>query len=268
MSYQISRLYRSAKIRGKALNNAIKKPYAYTTPAWLNGSESFRFEEGTLSNVFRNLYQFEITASEREWKQMMFYSEIANLVEDVPGDIAEFGVSGGVSLMAFTRIFNCIESGLDNKEKRKIYGFDSFEGLPELSNNDSSINGSNAQMKEGGFKDELGASYLKKFVNEFQSVSLVKGWFSQTIPEFLECNPAISFSLVHVDCDLYESTMDVLEGVWDYVTPGGVIVFDELFHKDFPGETKAFREFFDSKNNQYSLKKSKIKPDKKYIIKL
>lgn len=240
----------------------------YTKPVWLTGRETFNLSSDTLAGVFRNLYEFEITGTDREWKQVLFYNEIVEKAHDIPGDIAEFGVAGGVSLMAFTRLLHLYDRGLDHKERKNIYGFDSFEGLPVLHDHDVSDAVTNKEMKRGGFEDPLGYKHLLTFANHFDNVHLVEGWFSDSLPEFIRNNPSVMFSLVHIDCDLYESTKDVLEHVWERVAPGGIIVFDELFHKDFPGETRAFNEFFNDKQGQFRLKKSSMKPDKKYIIKI
>ena len=82
------------------------------------------------------LSRFEHEASEREWQQLMFYTEMMSRIRDLPGDVAEFGVAGGVSYLAFARCLRVLERGLDRKEHRKLYGFDSFEGLPPLSDAD------------------------------------------------------------------------------------------------------------------------------------
>lgn len=239
----------------------------YIKPAWLSGRETFNLDEKTLAFVFRNLYEFSITGSEREWKQLLFYNEMITKAKDIPGDLAEFGVSGGVSLMSFVRLLNIYDRGLDHKEKKNVYGFDSFEGLPDLHEMDESESVKNTDMKEGGFEDQIGFKHLQNFAKHHEHVHLVKGWFCDSLPKIIEKNPAITFSLVHIDCDLYESTNDVLQHVWNHITPGGIIVFDELYHKDFPGETRAFREFFDNKKGEFTLEKSAIKPDKKYLIK-
>ena len=264
------RIIRSIFYRVKLASTVLINPYqgGYRKPEWLSGRETFDLATNTLTGTFRNLYEFEMTGSEREWKQLLFYSEMINKIKDKPGDIAEFGVSGGVSLMAFTRLLNIYEIGFDHKEKKSIYGFDSFSGLPDLNELDTSKFSKNSEMRVGGFEDKVGYKYLLKFINIFDNVHLVKGFFSDSLPVFIKENPSIAFSLVHIDCDLYDSTIDALTNVWDRVVPGGIIVFDELFHKDFPGETEAFKEFFHDKAGTFELHRSYVKPDKKYILKI
>jgi len=212
------------------------------------------------------LQAFQTSATEREWQQLMFYMEMMSRIREVPGDIAEFGVATGVSFMSFARCTNVMERGWNRKERRSLHGFDSFEGLPELGEKDRSPQIKDRQMKRGGFHVPQGYAALFEFVEKDSQCFLHQGWFNDTLPKFLKENPQVSFALVHVDCDLYESTSDVLTRVWDCVSPGGIVVFDELFHKDYPGETLAFRDFFRERLD-FSLHRSSVKPDKKFIIK-
>ena len=121
-------------------------------------------------------------------------------------------------------------------------------------------------MKQGGFHTPAWYEPLFQFVAAEPFCVLVRGWFDQTLPRFLADNPHVAFALVHVDCDLYESTKVVLSQLWDRVVPGGIVLFDELFHKDYPGETLAFREFFRDRRD-YVLQRSATKPDKKLVVK-
>lgn len=221
--------------------------------------------KNVLSSTFPRLRNLCLEGTDREWKQLLYYNEMLNLIHTVPGDIAEFGVAGGVSILTLHRLKMINERGLDSKERRKIFGFDSFQGLPKLHETDLNKKVTNDQMKEGGFFEPDSYESLFNYSNMKTDLHLIKGWFNETLPVFLKENPDVSFALIHVDCDLYKSTLEVLENVYPRVVPGGVIIFDELFHKDFPGETLAFREFFQNKN--LKLIRSEVKPDKKILIK-
>lgn len=111
---------------------------------------------------------------------------------------------------------------------RTVYGFDSFDGLPE-----HWIPG----FDRGKFK-------LDRLPDVSSKVVLVKGLFDETLPRFVRETPG-SASFLHIDCDLYSSTRTVFEALGDRVVPGTVIVFDEYFN--FPGwrqgEFRAFTEF-------------------------
>jgi predicted O-methyltransferase YrrM len=120
-------------------------------------------------------------------------------------------------------------------------------------------------MRQGGFDEPDAYEELFAFVSHSKSITLVKGWFDESLPEFIKTSPHVSFALVHMDSDLYESTLVALSHVWERVVPGGVVVFDELFHKDFPGETRAFWDFF--KDKRVEMLHSRSNPSKKFVIK-
>lgn len=110
----------------------------------------------------------------------------------------------------------------------KFYGFDSFEGLPE----------SFSIWKRGRF-DIKG-----KLPKVNKNVSLIKGYFNETLPKFLEEHKEKA-AFIHIDCDLYSSTKTIFENIYDRIVPNTVIQFDEYYN--YPGwrnhEFKAFQEF-------------------------
>ena len=142
------------------------------------------------------------------------------------GLILEFGVATGRTINHFARLLpNAI-----------LHGFDSFEGLPETWN---------WNFKAGHFSRKA----LPKVRN---NVFLHKGWFNNTLPNFLEDRHQ-SIALLHIDSDLYSSANYVLEALADRIVPGTVIVFDEYFN--YPGwdqdEFKAWHEFVAKYNVEY-----------------
>jgi predicted O-methyltransferase YrrM len=143
----------------------------------------------------------------------------------VPGHYLEFGVFTGGTIRYIAK-----QLRRRGKPDASIHGFDSFEGLPEAW---SGFNlGSNA-FSVGG-----------KLPRVPSNVVLHKGWFRDTIPRWLTQFPG-PVAFVHVDCDLYSSTVEVLEGIRPRLQPGTVLVFDEYFN--FPNwkehEFKAWAEF-------------------------
>mgnify|MGYP003642052899 FL=1 len=140
----------------------------------------------------------------------------------------EFGVFSGGTINYISKF-----------TKDKVYGFDSFEGLPEKWRNGFEKGCFN---KNGNLPD----------VNS--NVELIKGWFSETLPDFIKKhNKKVSF--IHMDADLYSSTKCIFDNLKDYIDDDCVIVFDELINYDgFDGETgelKAFYEFITEHNVNY-----------------
>ncbi len=135
------------------------------------------------------------------------------------GLVLEFGVFSGTSI-------NRIASRVGD---RLVFGFDSFEGLPETWR---------PGFEQGAFR-RVGLPEVAK------NVELVVGWFEDTLPGFIAAHPNETLSLLHVDCDLYSSTKTVFAMLAGRIVPGTIILFDEYFN--YPEwrshEHKAFAEF-------------------------
>tara|TARA_Y100001972_G_C7562741_1_gene282578 strand:- start:48 stop:803 length:756 start_codon:yes stop_codon:yes gene_type:complete len=149
----------------------------------------------------------------------------------VDGLWLEFGVFKGAS----SKFINKIKSELHPKSQKRLHGFDSFEGLPE----EWTGNGS----PKGTFKTKPPV---------VPGVTFHKGWFSDTIPQFLKSNKD-KCAFIHIDCDIYSSTVDILENLSSRIVPGTVILFDEFTGYDAwkDHEYKAFIEFVKKYNVEY-----------------
>lgn len=174
------------------------------------------------------------------------YAEVMHQIRDVPGDIIEFGVSSGVSFKSFVRLAEVYNLYAHPVSKRRVIGFDSFEGLPDLLPEDASSEGWDqpGDMKKGGFDASNQYERIKAFCALHPIASIEKGWFSDSVKDFTQRNEHLSVALLHIDCDLYQSTRDALAPFLRIMPPGGVILFDEVFHPQFPGEAKAFWDEF------------------------
>ena len=96
-----------------------------------------------------------------------------------------------------------------------FHGFDSFEGLPE----DWDMGQKHVKKEAFDKKGEM--------PEVEQNVVLWKGWFDETIDQYLkEYDDKIGY--LHVDCDVYSSTVTILEKLNEYIVPGTIIRFDEL----------------------------------------
>jgi hypothetical protein len=153
----------------------------------------------------------------------------------ISGNYAEFGVFNGTTTLeaiAASRIF-----GLDEVQ---FYIFDSFEGLPELDSKDT---------EEIFFKGQFSSSldvFLQNLKSEHADLGrfhIFPGYFTQTLPELK--TDGLTFAFVFIDCDLYSSTVPVLEFIKDRLRQGSIIAFDDWYCYDSPdkGERKAVTEW-------------------------
>ena len=124
----------------------------------------------------------------------------------VDGHFLEFGVFTGGTIR---HIAKQLPPG------QVVQGFDSFEGLPE------SWRGFDLGQETFSMKGKL--------PKVPPNVILHKGWFNQTIPAWRsQYQGKIAF--IHIDCDLYSSTVDILEGLAGRMQTGSVVLFDDYFN--------------------------------------
>lgn len=167
---------------------------------------------------------------------------------DVPGDILEFGVFAGASLALLAHALCQHPRALP----RRVVGFDSFKGLP-------GTHDPHPVWRDGVFAVNewwhptlpIGAPATPDAVHDlFRACALpeptiVDGAFVDTVPRVVPRDVSAA-SVVHLDCDLYESTRDALAGVAGVLQDGTMLLFDDwfLYHGNPErGEARAFREF-------------------------
>jgi O-methyltransferase len=145
-------------------------------------------------------------------------------LSNVAGDIAEIGTfKGGSTKLIATAA-----------PQKHIYGFDSFEGLPEV---DTQVDATRFTTGQYATSYEQVRAYL----SEFPNVSLYQGFFPGTSGSIKDK----IFSFVHLDVDLYQSTKESLEFFYTRMQKGGVILSHD--YSTAKGVHQAFDEFFADK---------------------
>ena len=169
--------------------------------------------------------------------------ELYKKITSLPGDILEFGVYKGSSLIRFVTFRDSIE----NNNSRKIIGFDMFGQFPKSQiQNKSDIEFIEKFEKESGNGldvDELNSILKSKNI---ENTELIQGNVFETLPKFLEQRPNLRISLLHLDLDVNEPTAFVLKMLYDRVVPNGLIVLDDYNttdHNTVAGETDAVDNF-------------------------
>lgn len=117
----------------------------------------------------------------------------------------------------------------------KVHGFDSFEGIQEHWNG-----------------NPIGAFAQSKMPKVPDNVEFHVGYFDATLPGFLETH-AEPVTFLHVDCDLYSSTVTIFEALAPRLQPGAIVLFDEYynFHRWQQHEFRAFQEFVERESVTY-----------------
>ena len=205
-----------------------------------------------------------------------YFKYITDNAHKKDGDIYEFGVFRGGSLLATALLLKKIKS------KKKIYGFDSFGGFPSYDKKDhvdnfkklfkqkkinkkhflevlkykkfiKFLNKKNnpSNISSSGNFSATNTNFIKKKIQllELDNIELVKGDFKKSIKKFEYVNNNINVFASNIDCDLYDGYIESLNFIWKYSKSGTYIHLDEYYSLKFPGAKIATDEFLKNKKN-------------------
>lgn len=146
----------------------------------------------------------------------------------VEGDVWECGVFHGGTAALMAAVLG------DRQASKKLYLFDTFEGMPET--------GAEDLHAKGNFSD-TSVEAVAQFVGHADFCVIRKGFIPQTFAGL----EAARIALAHVDVDIYRSVKDCLEFIWPRLARGGFIVCDDYGFPSCPGARAAVDEFFAGK---------------------
>ncbi len=194
-------------------------------------------EYGELSSVFSNLpiYQRALSrAMERgcmlpECKLFNLFILIYFGLENIPGDIIELGSYKGGSAVFMADIVKSLG------RSTQVWALDSFEGMPTT--DPVRDLHSKGDFSDTSYEDLL--SYTKD--NGLDThLNIVKGTFDKTLEGVAQ--RAKSFSLAHIDCDIYEAVKYSIIGSWPYLANGAFLIFDDALQSSCLGALQAVEE--------------------------
>ena len=170
----------------------------------------------------------------------------STLDNNIEGDIVELGCHEGQTTLLMTALLNQYDTN------KQIHVYDSFEGLPQISNEDKSK--TDIQFKKGDC-----ITNIDNLITNFNKYNLTlpiinRGWFKD-IPD--EKYPS-QISFAHFDGDLYSSIMDSFNKVYHKMSKGGIIIIDDYNWDALPGVKKATDDFLRNKPEFGSVVDTKI----------
>lgn len=182
-----------------------------------------------------------------------FIRDFTETMEMDCGYYMEFGVLNGECMIEAYRQFRGVFS--------HYYGFDSFEGLPDLSPEDQSARALSPRFATGNFKslpeDQVRGTIQSSCRMQPSELTLVKGYFSDTLPSMDRAmlrTHGVPLC-VYIDCDLYSATRDVLDFLTGILVTGTWLLFDDYwFYRGSPnhGEQRAVGEWLKT-NGRFGL---------------
>ncbi len=179
--------------------------------------------------------------------------ELAKEALATEGDYVELGCyKGDTSLLLAELIYeynreNSVDNSVDNFVKKKLWIYDSFEGLPEKTKDDSSVMGEN--FKRGELmvtKREVKNRFLK---TGLPVPVIKKSWFNELTGDDLPEKIAFAF----LDGDFYESIRDSLNLVTSRIASKGVMIVHDYTNPALPGVKKAVDEWIQKGTPQFKV---------------
>lgn len=149
----------------------------------------------------------------------------------VPGDVVELGCYRGDTSVRLARLL-----GRQAPDK-KLYVYDSFEGLPAKSPLDESPAG--MQFMAGELHATKREVIRRLRASGFTEVKVVKAWFS----ELSSADLPVQISFAFLDGDFYRSILDSLQLVWPLLAPGATVIVDDYRSEALPGAARAVDEW-------------------------
>lgn len=172
----------------------------------------------------------QITATELA----VLTKELARVLDNnIEGDIVELGCYMGTSALFEARMI------YERAPSKKLWLYDSFQGLPEKLTQDLSPSGE--QFKVGELrtnKEQLIRNFKQAGLN---LPNIKKAWFSDLQSNDLPKHICFAF----LDGDYYQSIIDSFRLVWPKLLPGSVVIVDDYNNEALPGAAKAVDEWLD-----------------------
>ena len=212
------------------------------------------------ANTYFKLKHPEFILSQQNYKYSDEHLKFVHLLEcmnyvrvsvpiGVPPVFFEFGCHSG---RTFSAVVNAAR--YFNMKGTEFYAFDSFEGLPETHEEDGIFQTGSFCTSVIDFK-----KIVKQKTNlELDNNHIIEGYYSESLKTELQ-NRLPKVGMVHIDVDLYSSTVEVLEFIKPLLVIGTVLIFDDWYC--FPpgtnkGEMQAVKEFSDA-NPSFKLEEWK-----------
>ena len=245
-------------------------------------------------------FEFDILQIENFNNSLQFdyyFNFIKKNFNKLKGDIYEFGVYKGKSLISTALLLKKLKS------KKKIYGFDSFSGFPSFDKYDyinyfdrlykrkkistnqykliklnrlitTKLSKKTNQPGQISTSEKFSKTSLRNLKKKIRSLGLdniilVKGNFNKTVSKHFNSKKKRKIFACNLDCDLYSGYKVTLPKIWKNLVPNGIIHLDEYYSLKFPGAKVACDNFFTKKKiKPFNVQNKKSQFERWYVKKI
>lgn len=184
----------------------------------------------TSQHIFDSFNGFVLSEDRKVFNKLIARTLLYDEIKNVPGDIVECGVFKGTGIYTFLKLKNV----MNPNTIKKVIGFDFFDTEEMLGSikNDYDNKKMSELFESRNFQHI--STYKEKLQTQIKShgfmdyeFELISGDVSISTKKYAMENPGFKISLLYMDVDLGDATYNTLTNLWDNVTNGGIIVFDE-----------------------------------------
>jgi len=191
-----------------------------TTPTYAPWNVDEKFKE--VYNIIKNNTFVDKYRCYELW-------QLAGEITKVPGAIIEIGVwRGGTGALISKRAEMC---GI----KDTVYLCDTFEGIVK-------VNSSKDSIYKNGAHSDTSVELVEKLIfkkMKLKNVKILKGIFPDETKHLVKDK---KFRFCHIDVDVYYSAKDIIDWIWNKMSVGGIVVYDDYGHEQCDGITKFVEE--------------------------
>jgi O-methyltransferase len=190
------------------------------------------------------------TALDFTWIQALRFAQ-----SEIRGSFVECGTWRGGCAFGMA----LVQADLSNEERRKVWMFDSFQGLPPATERDGPLAIEyQKDIWSPTYFDNCRAEYVDTAVEALRrglgmnSCRIVPGWFEETIPVYLETLDKEGIAVLRIDADWYDPVHYVLEHLGPLVSGGGLIIVDDYYTWD--GSARAVHDYLSRHDLPWRIK--------------
>ena len=210
-----------------------------------------RLFASTSLTAFEMFRAFPVFTPRVTLARFLAHYELFKQVVEVPGVIVDIGVYRGASSFTWAKL---CEIFCPTDVRKRVYGFDTFEGFPSLAAEDGAEN-PGQDVRAGGYAaggtTEADLRLAREAMNHdrhlahVERLEFIKGDVAATLPSFVQQQgQGLRIALLNLDADIYEPTRVALDQLVPLLSPGAIIVLDEYGVPTWPGESRAVDEYF------------------------
>jgi hypothetical protein len=196
--------------------------------------------------LFDYIDHWQLYVGQENLSRFLTIYDILKEIKNIPGDVVELGSWKGANLLGMAKSLK----HLNLYQKKKVYSFDSFEGLTNPAEEDQFD-----ETLRGKYRGDF--SKLEAIISLYdleEKVCLKQGLIENSVPRFVHEHPDATFSLIYYDADFYEPAEIMFQHLVPRLSVGGVILLDEYGTPEWPGETKSVDQFLSQHKNFVSEK--------------